>query len=86
MQMNQAGFDGGFGNIDEDELNALGEDIMGEDEGDMMMLGQDEDDEVEVVTSHVVASPFTTNPAEECKSSIIHEEDDGRALNLIVYD
>jgi hypothetical protein len=52
MQMNQAGFDGGFGAIDEDNLNALGDDILGEDEGDMMMLGQDEDDdEVEVVTS-----------------------------------
>ena len=43
----------------------------------MMMLGQDDDDEVEVVTSHVVSSPFNTNPAEEKKSSIYMDEDDG---------
>jgi hypothetical protein len=87
MQINSAGFDGGFGHVDEEELNALGDDIMGEDEGDMMMLGQDEEDEVEVVTSHVVPSPFNTSKPEERKTSKVKEdEEEGRALNLIVYD
>lgn len=88
MQINSAGFDGGFGNVDEEELNALGDDIMGEDEGDMMMLGQDEEDEVEVVTSNVVPSPFSTSKPEERKTSKVKEdvEVEGRALNLIVYD
>jgi hypothetical protein len=45
------GFDGGFDGHHNEDLDALGEDILGEDEGDMMMLGQDDDDEVEVVTS-----------------------------------
>jgi len=88
MQINQAGFDGGFGQIDEDDLNALGEDILGEDEGDMMMLGQDDEEEVEVVTSHVVASPFHTNPGDERANQNLMSgiEDEGRAINLIVYD
>ncbi len=71
-------FDGGFGQdnnyLEDDGCGSLIEGGYNMVEDDMMIM---DDDEVEVVTGNVVSPPF-----EEIKC----EMEEGRALNLIVYD